>query len=332
MIYKSGDRMKYQKIVRVAAVLLLCGLLGSLVGCTKPENEVTLATTDEVKVINGRLVFKDTKSFQRAIKSLEVKSESELTAWERSLNFNSLRNGSSESGENLKQEFGFPNLYAAVINPQGEYQIGDKLYWYHAGQKHQFSSIADLHAARQGKIVPHVTLLAGYKKLTSKASSAGARTIASNSYGRDGKYQYQFCLWGNCNSIRKIVYETVIYTDQVAYAPIYHSILYLAAKLEFHDSKRRFKVAGESRIVDLKIYGVAKCGLSSSVAYNRPFSLTFKTQSKYDQEFIIGATDVYAPYNFRSEVTWEYTVNGKISSWVESDPSNTYTIQGNDLW
>jgi hypothetical protein len=327
--------MKHQKIVKVAAVLLL----GSLVGCTKPENEVALATANEVKIVDGRLVFKDTESFRQTVESLKTKSENELTTWERSLNFNSLRNGSSEGEENLKQEFGFPSLYSAVINPEGEYQIGDKLYWYHAGQKHQFNSITDLHAARQGKVVPHITLVAGYKKLASKASSAGARTIESNLNGRVGEYQREFCLWedynpkGECKGVRKIVYETIVYTDQVPYTPTYYSVLYLAAKLEFRDSKRRFKVAGEPRIVDLKIYGVAKCGLNlMSVVSQRLINLNFKTETNYDQYFVIADAYVFAPYNVPSEVIWDYTINGKISSWIVSDPGNTYAIQGNNLW
>ncbi|HEX8657091.1 MAG TPA: hypothetical protein VF690_06135 [Hymenobacter sp.] len=335
--------MKKQTNLFIASALITCAAFGSLSSCSKREMEVAsdgIAIVADVKSVDGRLVFKDFEVFKQTIDKLKTKSDAELLEWEQSLKFTSLRSSSGEGQEKLKAEFRFPGAYAAIINSQGEYKIGDKLYWYHAGKKHQFDSVADLEAVQKGRDVPHVTLAAGYKVVDTKTERASttksaARLGHNNSSGSDARYQYQFNLWNDAGSVRKIVYETHIYTELNSYNYQYHSILVMDLKLEYKGGNGSWRNAGDLRTVDAQFSGVASAYTSSTQAQLKsgPISVSLNRQS--NSEASLWLMDCYAfsanVYN-TTDIYWNYTINGRISSWVGSDTGHTYTVQGNDLW
>lgn len=330
---------------KVVVCGLACSMLAGFSSCSKHENEVTpaaLSTTAGVKVVDGRLEFSDFQAYKQTLDMLKSKTDAELALWEKSVNFVSLRSSAGEATEALKAEFRFPSAYAAIINPKGEYKVGDKLYWYHAGEKQEFNTLADLQAAHQGLNAPHTSLAAGYKVIDTKTKdgapvTAGSRQYQNNNSGVDARHQYQFFLWNDRGSERKIVYETYVYTDQNPYNYQYHSVLAMNMKLEYW-SRTGWRKAGETRVVNAQLDGVATAYSGSTqtpLPSNSGSQIYVRHNSTVNYDTNIWLSDSWAfsanVYN-TSDIYWNYTVNGSISSWVTSDAAHTYTVSGYNLW
>ncbi|OON70059.1 hypothetical protein [Hymenobacter sp. CRA2] len=328
--------MKNKQIkLRVASAFLAFGLMGGLISCSKQEADVaptpTVTTADsaDVRVVEGRLVFKDQSTLASILSTLASKSDAELKAWDTNLNFTSLNKSTSKEAAALREEFGFPRHLTAVINPNGEYQVGNLYYYFKAGQVHEFKTQADMLAFQQNQTVEHRSAFAGRTKVQDTEAS---RSQANSSYGRDGKYQYDFCLWNDCGSRRKIVFERYIYTQGMG-VDYWYTALVLAVKLEFRNSKGQWRVAGEQRVVDLAISGDANSIISGSTQpwCSKPFNITAYNETNYDQEYTIA--DCYmGGGSDPSSVYWDFSISGRISSWVSSDQGHTYTENKYDLW
>ena len=338
--------MKNNIKIQIVAAFLACGLLGGMASCSKHDNEAAptpaaATPTADVHVADGRLVFKDVATYQKTLAELKNKPEQELAAWEAALGYQSVRSlvPTEEEEGGLRHEFGFPDNVATLINAEGEYQIGAKYYWYHAGQKHEFNSAADLAAAKQGKQVAHIILKAGYKAAKPANITTGSRTGKNNVVGADGKYQQAFCLDANCNSRRKIIYETYVYTDDVSSSTFY-SALVLAVKLEYRTSSGSWKVAGDNRHIEININGNAE----SSLVLNQGGIIT-KTPGCYVPFNIYDIQDRTSNYTItvadcegfstnanETNFFWDYTINGRIYSYVTPYQVLAYDVQGNDLW
>jgi hypothetical protein len=147
----------------LSTALLACGLWFG--GCSKSnQDEVKPASVvahSDFSVVDGRLVFKDSDAHVRTLEKLKSMSQTNLALWEKELNFSSLRAGDAKGELALKEEFGFPSFVAATINRKGEYQAGNKFYWFHNHQLHEFNSLADLELAQRGQNVKHEALNAG---------------------------------------------------------------------------------------------------------------------------------------------------------------------------
>ncbi|RTQ53634.1 hypothetical protein EJV47_02540 [Hymenobacter gummosus] len=329
--------MKYFTKTRIVGVLLAASLAGGLAGCAKQDEDVaptaklSVATSD-IRVVDGRLVFKDYQSFTKALDELKNRPEAELTAWEKARGFSSLRRSDEAAASSLREEFGFPQQWATLINARGEYQIGNQYFWYHAGEKHEFNFLADMQAVQRGQSVAHFASAAGRTPVSS--SSTASRTTMETNSGRDGKYQYDFCMWGNCGSRRKIVYETYAYADYNSSAQGYFTTLLLDVKLEFRNSKGQWRVAGETRDVNVAISGDAFAYTDygyCQTSYSAPIYVNYSSQSNSNSSLTLSQGFV-SSCGAPARVYWNFSVNGSINSWITSDPGNAFPISGTDLW
>ncbi|WP_156175897.1 hypothetical protein [Hymenobacter terrenus] len=310
----------------IATLILTCSVVGGLSSCSKKETELSPIAANksaDVQTIDGRLVFKDSDSYVRTLESLKFNSPEDLARWEKTMKFSSLRAGVNDNEVALKEEFRFPGFISAVINKQGVYQVGEKLYWYHAHKMHEFNNLTDLVLAQSGQNVVHKSFEAGCVK-----SRIAERTIGSNS-SRDGLYQYDFCLAGNCGSRRKIIYEIYSYTQQLTDFPNYYAALVFSAKLEYR-SRDRWKVAGDSRQVIVSLGGPVSIYTPFGLSAQPSASVQYNNVSNSDVELTISAREV-AGYD-QSQFGWDFALGGTITSYVSGYQSQPYVIQGTNLW
>ena len=299
-------------------------------GCSDSISEevkpASVIAQTEVKVIDGRLVFKDTDAYVRTLESLKSMSPEELALWEKGLNFSSLRTSVAENEVALKEEFRFPAFIAAVINRQGVYQAGDKLYWYQNHQLHEFNSLADLTLAQRGQNVTHHSSDAGIIKLNAPIAERTTGPSAS----RDGKYQYDYCLGGDCGSRRKIVYETWAYYQETSFTKYYTAVVF-SAKLEYRGSSG-WRPAGESRQVQVALTGSAQSGwwpTGYPTCYNA-VNVNYNGVTNGDVDLVVSSCQLIGvDPRF---IYWNFALSGTISSYVVGYAGQTYTVQGNDLW
>lgn len=196
---------------------LLIGFACALNSCSK-EQDVQLASHNttaraDVQVINGCLVFRDQKVFEQVRKELQQKAflkegDRQLDAWEKNMHFTSLRSaatservhleqldlqGQSAPAHTLMDGFGFPDSYATLISPSGEYQIGTKIYWFHDGFKYEAGSRIELNFIKLNPSLAKHKAKAGSEliKHTAKYTSA---SLTQHGSGDLDKYAFQFFL------------------------------------------------------------------------------------------------------------------------------------------
>lgn len=322
--------MKFSLQVYLTTAMVAGGLCFG--GCAdSPSDDVKPASVSaqtDVTVMDGRLVFQDSDAYIRTLDKLKSMSAEELAGWEKGLKFSSLRTSVTEDDIALKEEFHFPAFIAAVINREGVYQAGDKLYWYDNHQLHEFTSLADLTLAQRGQKVTHQALEAGMIKL--KAPVAERNTGASGP--RDGKYQNEFCIGGNCGNRRKMVYETWAFYQQTpspSSLKSYYTAVVFSAKMEFLSS-RGWKPAGESRQVQVALNGRAESGYFGSALCANPVNVRYNGVTNSNVELTVGSCQFTG---INPEIMyWNFTLNGTISSYVVGYPGQTYTVQGTNLW
>lgn len=154
-------------------------LLASLSSCDKNQSIEPISTqhNDEVKVVNNRLVFSDERSFLKIRDGLWQKKPQELDDWEKNHAFVSVRKlpvmSEKDTIPNLKEEFGFPESYATLINTKGEYQIGDKIYWFNKGFKYQVESEDELKKVKKNPNICLAKFTAGVRLIKREFAEEG---------------------------------------------------------------------------------------------------------------------------------------------------------------
>lgn len=277
--------MKTKQYLKVAATAFALPLIMS--GCSKeqslqPSAEVTTSGVG-VSVSNGRLVFADIAAFDRIKKELMQKNNQgaqELDTWEKALHFTSLRTAAAAQSSHLEQmeltgqptlayklmdSFGFPTFYATFINPNGEYQVGTKIYWFNDGYKHAVSSEAELQQIKQNPALSQDKSEAGSQLASSfaikgqtqlgKTGKATTNAFQSNQLDCDDKYvSPTFNLNGDSGSQRRIIFGTHIYStyEETVYGVAkWYSVLYMRSKVDYYSngSSKWYSADGDNRQV-----------------------------------------------------------------------------------
>ena len=376
-----------QKIqLGIAAVVF--GVACTLSSCSKEPNALpepsAKANSTGVEVVGGRLVFADTKSFQKLNDDLWRKNSQELAMWEQALGFQSLRAArvtlDETSAPGLMMEFGFPMQYAALINPKGEYQIGDKIYWFHQGFKYEASSEEELQQIKSNPSTAKQKYHAGIVPKSGKVSHINLpddsltqnRTVRYNNGGSNGdsKYQYQFPLWYDNNSQRRLSFETFLYAEDVTgsysipqgYGQAIRSGVVLNEYYEYYSrGSSRWYRASEERTTsfDLTVSGdVSGSDFGTQGNWYRnnnpstgspsvfgPYRLSnvnarhsggdFQTGIASEILYTRGGTfdPQYTGYidPKQAGIIWNFEISGTYSAHVTSDPDHTHTESG-VLW
>lgn len=263
-------------------LFLILGLAGTMVSCSKkdtvqPIDVATPTGTSQVKVVDGRLVFADQKALDQVrseLRTLALKTPSgkTLDSWEQSIGFKSLRANAAKEAVNLEtkqtenqatpaydlvSKFGFPNFIASIINPAGEYQVGDKIYWFHDNVKYQANSESELAGIKQNPSLATTKSYAGLSKASpdngpSKGTAnpqpstpenpiVGTNQVTISANGGTDNYRTYvsptFLLNGDPGSQRHTVYALRVYTE--AEDGGYYTVLYLQIIYQYYSNGRR---------------------------------------------------------------------------------------------
>jgi len=127
-------------LLRIKSISTLSiALLMLIISCSEENLKNELSDDLNIKVQDGRLVFKDLDHYYATKKKLNDKTEPFLDDWEQRIGFQSFRKAFNEfSKTQVLTDKPFENAeltipayaYAKVLNPAGEVQIGDKYYKY----------------------------------------------------------------------------------------------------------------------------------------------------------------------------------------------------------
>lgn len=236
--------------------LLVLAISGTIIsGCKKDEgnsavkNDLNNLQSQSVKNENGRLQFASTNALYQTLDSIQNKGTDFLKNWENQLGFKSLRAAKPEEA-GLMDTFEFPDFYAAVINENGEYMVGDTIVWFNKGLKHMIpgKNEAKLAAIKKNPAISELSFKAGTVTLNSNSAAKSGQTqtmsIELGPGAGDARYQKEFTNDYDAGSKRKIVFELQHYLE--SYGPVggYMSILYTNIKQEYKGSS--WRPAGET--------------------------------------------------------------------------------------
>lgn len=356
------------------AVFLTASISSALMSCSKQEqvqptvpSAAAASSNAQVKLVNGRVVFADLAALNTTQEVLDKLGNSQastqaLADWEKSLQFSSLRaaakaedsqlealeaKGIPTLAHDLMYKFGFPTSYAALINPAGEYQVGDKIYWFHDGIKYQADSEEELAAIKKDPATAKVKLAAGSHIVKSLKGAAGqeSRTTASNSVDSDGKWYYEYFQDGSAGSERRIKYVSSVYTEDRGtvsggYYRNWYTQLSLQARHEYYSRGKRtwYPVGGQPFVWTVNVNYDA----TASAPYQYP--ATNPTRSSYinqQLQFDSGSygtivlatqnitTTTVDPYFRADSIKWDFEVTGSISGYNNNDRTRgTYNVSG----
>lgn len=179
--------------LKIAVVALAIPLV--LSNCTKKETaDITVPNNLlSVKVLSdGRMAFATTDAFNQTFNQIWSMTNPQIDKWEASIGFHSLR--SAQKTDTSLARFDFPAQYAALISEKGEYQIGDRINWYHDGYRYVAHSEEELIAIKANPSLATEKFSAGIRQNTpiavasDKKEQAVSRTIrSSDSQNGDGK-------------------------------------------------------------------------------------------------------------------------------------------------
>ncbi|WP_338766390.1 hypothetical protein WAF17_03675 [Bernardetia sp. ABR2-2B] len=319
---------------KLSIVFLLFFLFSS---CEQQEEltslEIATKKTDNLTIKDKRFVFDNQEHFQSFMQSFTNKSEQELENWSKSNTVKSLLiTGVSEEFE----QFNFPTAFKAIINENGEYQIGNSIVWYNDGFKYFVNNEEELKSIKENPSLS--TKKAKVEsKIVGKMPSLQRVVLGANTI--DARHQREFFQNNNSGSKRKYVHELVTYTEYLgAYHPIFGngytiiSYLYLNIKLEYKGNRRRsrWKPAGESRRVFYSLSGSSTISFDGLSQPTNSFNFSEDLTRSGDRQLSLGGFST--GFETKSPV-WTVEVNGFIDHSVVGDvASNRWFHEGYPMW
>jgi hypothetical protein len=346
---------------------------------TQSDTPVVVNQAD-VKVANGRVVFANLQAFTKVEASLGKMSFEELDQWEQNLKFTSLRKvadtqsrhleqlqntGEPTAAFDLMQSFGIPTFYATAISPSGEYQIGDKIFWFHEGYKYEATSEQELAQIKQDPSAAKEKSWAGIQVVSKKALpvKGGAPIFTTNAVQSsllecDDKYvSNTFNYDSDGGSQRRAIFGTHIFTEYInttSGVGTWHSIFYLRSKVDYYSSGRNawYSADGSNRTTyyDVHFTGSAARKGYESYATNVTADQTnpfFTFNGDHNLDFSLADVQVQAPRVYDGSTTlyssdpvyvyWNFQMTGSIRTVVGSanrSDNYTYSVGGSGvpLW
>jgi hypothetical protein len=333
--------MKKERRFLLAVVLAGAATSVTFSSCSKKDAVSAEATQAAVRVTNGRVIFANQQAFDATTNELWQKSPEQLNTWEQKLGFASLRtkylaDANQGPAASLMNKFQFPSSYATIINEAGEYQIADKIYWFHEGYKHEANSEAELQQLKSNPAASKVKFHADSKPgkpiaVQVKKPGAGANgdmqtnsnTLNSGS-GEDTRYNYTFFYKDPNQYTRgnyRITYSTSVYTEDRGPGHFY-TVLSLPMRVEFEAAGGGWYNAGESRRYEysLQLYANANYkGYDSRVDVRNTLNVITPFQDS-NISVELGHADVYYPANCffcnptTEKIYWNYDLSGSLNT------------------
>jgi hypothetical protein len=347
--------------------LLALAIPAGLSSCSKKDTVDSLSITapaQDVKVLaNGRLAFADTKAFNQALTTMSAMASPELDKWEKNLGFHSLRQSTAPESAKLLNEFGFSGQYAALISEAGEYQIGDRISWFHDGFRYVANSEQELADIKANPTTATEKFSAGLVKHTSKGQAAAREIRNSDNQEGDGRYNGQEVTIGP-GSVRKLSFESILYCEDVsdrythAFAQrVWYTSISINEYYEYHSSRAGtwYRADDYPRTTSYNLNATATINGSGFYQYNsaNPSNVynydAYVTNSISLNQYAHGGTN-----DFRTTVIsaligsisrpgtmyWDYSIQGSYNTDMSAayamggsaNYGNVYNAKSGQLW
>lgn len=345
-------------------------------------NPSTASTTIDkslVKVVNGRMVFADQNALDQVREklgklSISVDGTKALADWEKSLNFASLRASANKEMFNLEalqtagkptyafdlvNEFGFPDFLASIVNNDGEYQVGERIFWFHNKIKYQADSEAELLLIKQNPLSAKKQLYAG-TSIIAPSRNIGNSTLKGqvtvntvtqgiDPYAANGFVSY-FNLYNDPNSRRRIIYDlhVSVQDDGISYSRHYYStVLYLQIKYEYYSFGRNawYPAVGQNFNWQTDITMQCTPSVPNQISITRltdgslTSSGTLTSSGSYDNGIKVIplshyslVSDVSSQGTSKSDVIWSISGSGNLNGYPADDPAHAFLVSYNPLW
>jgi hypothetical protein len=319
------------KKIAVFSLFLFAGVLFS---CEKNDmatedspSGIQQKKGDDLKVVNGRLVFKDDKVFARIYADLAKKSPEDLNKWAEQYDFVSLRTAIEKKQENdtylntmAASEF-LPYSLLKIANANGEVQVGDKIYWFNGNKSYVVSNETELKNTKADPSGNKNVYESKMTRLDSKKLKNLSVVLPSNG-GLDARYQYTFPY----NSSFEFKYVHEVITIHVYVGGQWHSQAILHIKFEYKNpSNCCWNQAGDTRDVSYNIAG-------SVYFINTQYFNLSNTFSTNVSPYPISLAYWASPSNTPGNMT--INVSGSIyqKAYVNGVAQVPYTSSGTPLW
>ncbi len=284
-----------------------------------------LANSDEIKAINGRLVFANLDVYNKTLSEIGKMTQKQVNDWERLMGFSSLRTYNLNNTQN-QQLAEIPLTYASLLNAKGEYQIGSLIAWMHTDGYTYFIEKADEKLLKKVQSSPKNATVTkfpfGTKNIPIKVNSNGLvttyATIPGN--GVDARYQYQYSSGG---ITYKMVFEVYSYAQPALGIGGwgYSNELLTAVKLEYRQNNGNWAAAGETSTKTIigSSYTITCNGTTLSGGYFGG------SQTTGGQGFYYSFNQSTPIFSNGSPASWNVNISGNYYEYV-SVHNQTYNV------
>lgn len=256
--------------------------------------------------------------------------------------------------------FGFPIFYASLINPSGEYQIGDKIYWFHDGYKYEARSESELSSIKSSPsqattkyVAGCQTVVTGVKNIGSESGKSYSPRVTTATSGMPldyDKWPKEFNAQGDPGSRRRVLYSIRTYIEDrgtnpvITYAHYFYTSQQLVLKYKFYSNGRRawYPANGQNFNWTVNVNYTGTVNGPNIQTSNSPgvtrgsivnTSGAFSTGAAYFSllETTVSLYTYYQDYTVNN-VSIKYNIDGTIKGIPQEDPARgSFVVTGN-LW
>ncbi|HTN05950.1 hypothetical protein [Agriterribacter sp.] len=331
-----------------------CGILLITILVASCKKETSSSFENETltpNIKNGRLVFNTPAEFDSYTGDLydkNVKLPSGFNSLQQTLDETYSTKEGKEVSTEIKDllDFYFPPSYLAILNNKGEVRIGDEIVWYHGGKKYYIPIEKEI-SLEKIKLSPEKIekfSIAGSKVIEVKDEkpdfSGSRRLYITPSGGLDARHQHEFNqVYPPSGGARKYVHEIRTFFDSYWISPsvyIWNAYISLYIKMEWKNSKGKWKPAGETRDVSVNISGQATINTPGQGGYAIGPLIQQNNSLQVNSDYIIPLAHFNGSGTLPSNAQWSLDLTGTIYQHVVGDISqnawyNTGTLQS-PLW
>ncbi len=294
-----------------------------------------LAITDEIKVVNGRLVFANQEVFFQTADALSQLSQEEMQAWVQKMGVSSLLfynlNNVNNPNKQYLADLEISPRYLLLMNLQGEYQIGNYIHWCDKDGMFYFIPNADEKLLKQVKANPKKSNVASKKYIKSTIQvevpnsdngNFSTYTVVIPGNTADARYQYQYNYGGHTY---KMVFEVAsVAFPQMSPNGVFYAN-YVETNLKLHYLRNgKWADAGETAVRSFNVsYEVtANQGLLEARKYfsgilNGSITSSISLSKRFNEN---------SPVPWNGAVSWTVSINGWYSQTVPVHNNTNYTV------
>ncbi len=254
------------------------------------------------------------------------------------------------------EEFGFPVFYTAFLNPQGEYQVGNKIYWYGFGFKHEATSDKELSNIKQNpstspkKYSVTSRLVRKEAMLNTKSRQNSNLTTQDNTTGWITKYIRRWDYYGGTSSPRRFTFSTRVFSDEFPRTDNdntqnWRTYLHLETDYEYYSfGRRKWYPTDNTFYIYYNLQYTAQAYVNNASSQTLTFSDSINNYLGQTTTSFAGSThtialpgavflsnDAVFSTASASDVKWTYEIDGQLTVRDEASPNvdgSNFTIYG----